>query len=359
MSGDGLVVRVRPFCGTITFEQAAGLCDLAERFGNGILDLTSRANLQIRGVAEADHDELLKVLDSLGLIDADPAVEGHRNILVPPFWTEGDLTHRLHFALLETLPRLPKLPQKMGFALDTGEMACLGKGSADFRFERDEQDRLLLRADGAPLARHVSERDAMSALVDLALWFVESGGSPQGRMGRHLETTSLPDHWTQVRPRTDEGSFPIGPNHKGTVLGAPFGKIATKDLAALLKNSGCAEIRLMLDRQVFVPLRKVKTASGFATSPSRIMQVHACPGAPFCPQATVATMEVAKRLSEKTKGSLHISGCAKGCAFPRRANTTLVGNDGHFDLVSGGFPWDAPDHRRLDPTHPNELTDLI
>ena len=45
MSGDGLVVRVRPFRAELSSDQAHGLCDLAERFGNGTLDLTSRANL--------------------------------------------------------------------------------------------------------------------------------------------------------------------------------------------------------------------------------------------------------------------------------------------------------------------------
>ncbi|MEM8578629.1 MAG: hypothetical protein AAGF60_12320, partial [Pseudomonadota bacterium] len=43
LSGDGLVVRVRPFAGSLSQAQALGLCDLAERFGSGALDLTSRA----------------------------------------------------------------------------------------------------------------------------------------------------------------------------------------------------------------------------------------------------------------------------------------------------------------------------
>ena len=52
LSGDGLVVRVRPYGGRLDATQAAGLADLAERYGNGLIDVTSRANLQIRGVSE-------------------------------------------------------------------------------------------------------------------------------------------------------------------------------------------------------------------------------------------------------------------------------------------------------------------
>ena len=52
MSGDGLVVRVRPRLARLSAAQTLGLCDLALRFGNGTIDLTNRANLQLRGVAE-------------------------------------------------------------------------------------------------------------------------------------------------------------------------------------------------------------------------------------------------------------------------------------------------------------------
>ena len=37
-SGDGLLVRIRPWCGAFTLEQAAGLSDIAARLGNGHID---------------------------------------------------------------------------------------------------------------------------------------------------------------------------------------------------------------------------------------------------------------------------------------------------------------------------------
>lgn len=52
MSGDGLIVRIRPRLGRLTREQSLGLCALSQSEGNGILDLTSRANLQMRGVQQ-------------------------------------------------------------------------------------------------------------------------------------------------------------------------------------------------------------------------------------------------------------------------------------------------------------------
>lgn len=355
MSGDGLVVRVRPFFGALSADQALGLCDLSEAFGNGMLDLTSRANLQIRGVREADHLTLLERLDNLGLIDSDPAIEAHRNVLMPPDWEEGDLTHRLYLSLLKTLPHLPSLPDKMGFALDTSVVACLAEGSADFRFELDAQGGLLLRLDGAERGRRVTEDTAMSALVEIAEWFVQSGGCARGRMRRHIPHAAVPSDWTWGLPRRAGGLAKPGTSASGTYLGAPFGKLSASNLRALFNESGASALRLLTNRTVFVKGVQVKEAAGFVIGPSRLMQVHACPGAPFCPQATVRTMDVAHQLAEVTDGTLHVSGCAKGCAFPRSASATLVGNQGQFDLVLNGSPWDAAHHSGFDPSSSSDL----
>ena len=84
MSGDGLLVRVKPRGGRLSDGQARGLAAAASRYGNGVLDLTSRANLQIRGVREDTHAPLLHALADLGLIDPDPAAEAARNVVASP-----------------------------------------------------------------------------------------------------------------------------------------------------------------------------------------------------------------------------------------------------------------------------------
>jgi precorrin-3B synthase len=52
----------------------------------------------------------------------------------------------------------------------------------------------------------------------------------------------------------------------------------------------------------------------------------------YCPQATVETRDLARRLAAHVEGRLHVSGCAKGCAHPRAADVTLTGRNGLFDL---------------------------
>jgi len=200
MSGDGLVVRVRPRMGRLDAAQVLRLCDLARTIGSGTLDLTSRANLQIRGVTERDHPALLDGLLDAGLLDDTPDLEARRNILVTPDWTGADLTERLHAGLLEALPHLPDLPAKMGIALDTGAAPLLQNASADFRFERGAGGSLILRADGADTGGAICETDAPRALQALAEWFVRSGGRAAGRMARHVAHTPLPQEFTGDAP---------------------------------------------------------------------------------------------------------------------------------------------------------------
>ncbi|MGS0753393.1 hypothetical protein ACVBEH_00715 [Roseateles sp. GG27B] len=124
-SGDGLIVRVRPALARLTLAQALGLCALAQRHGSGAIDLTSRANLQLRGVRAAEHDALLSALGGLGLLDANPLLEGRRNLLIAPFWQAGDATERLATELAARLAELPELPAKFGFAVDAGPAPLL------------------------------------------------------------------------------------------------------------------------------------------------------------------------------------------------------------------------------------------
>ncbi|HJO67563.1 MAG TPA: cobalamin biosynthesis protein CobG, partial [Sphingomonas sanguinis] len=194
MAGDGLLVRVRPPLARLTAQQAEGLCDAAKAHGNGQIDLTARANLQLRGVAEATWPALLEELQALGLVDPDPVTEGRGAILINPDWHEGDDTHAIARELRTRLVELPELPGKVGFVVDAGPAPVLMPASGDFRVERAADGGLLLRADARARGVTVTPATAVDALIRLAHWFVESGGRTAGRMARHEAV--LPD-WAQ------------------------------------------------------------------------------------------------------------------------------------------------------------------
>jgi precorrin-3B synthase len=348
-SGDGLVVRLRPLCARLEATQVAALCALAQRYGNGLIDLTNRANLQIRGVAEADHKALLEGLYSAGLLDADPALESRRNLLITPFWEAGDLTQRLAQAMLHALPDLPNLPAKFGFAVDTATAPMLQGASADIRIESSARG-LLVRADGAPKGRLVSEELAIPACLELARWFAAQCTTQRRRMAQVVQ--DLPAAWQTETPLVAAPIPELGPLPQGALVGVPFGQIDATALAHL----GCA-IRVTPWRRLLLEGAEMPDLDAFLTDPADpLLQVSACPGAPFCNVATVETRRLARDLAPRLAGPLHVSGCEKGCALSAPAAITLVGRDGKFDLVKDGCACDAPVRRGLRHTDLTCLT---
>ena len=355
MSGDGLVVRVRPRLARLDRAQALGLAALAQRFGSGVIDLTSRANLQIRGVAEADHEALLQELAQLDLLDADASLERRRNVLVTPFWQRGDLTERLTQALLAALPALPELPAKVGFAVDTGAAPLLSGASADLRFERGSAG-LILRADGAARGRPVTKRDAIPALLEMARWFDARRSDSARRMRAVVGQADLPEAWQTEAPRPAAAHPEPGSHAAGMVIGAAFGQFDATELARLLDDSEAPAIRVTPWRMLLLEGVGDVPAGPFITAPGDpLLGVDACPGAPFCASASVETRPLARKLAARLArdaagpGGLHVSGCAKGCARARPAARTLVGRDGRFDLVEDGCAGDPPNRTGLSP----------
>ena len=357
MSGDGLVVRVRPVLARLSRTQILGLCDLATQYGSGLIDLTSRANLQIRGVGEDNHEPLLQSLSALDLLEADPALEGRRNILTTPHWVEGDDSQFIATDLAARLADLPNLPAKMGFAIDAGPAPMLQANSADFRIERAANGDLILRADGSPFGHPVSRDTAVDAILEMAHWFAKTGGVANKRMAKHLALVTLPAEWTTTAPAPAGAEMTPGASNLGAVFGAAFGQIEVTALKALFKTTHATAIRVSPWRLFLLENATPIDTSDFITDAADpLLQINACPGAPFCTAASVDTRALARDLAGSISGPLHISGCAKGCAMPRPCRTTLVGRMGKFDLVRNGLPWDEP---LLTDLTPDSLTDRI
>lgn len=358
-SGDGLVVRVRPPLGRLTPPQAEGLADLALRHGRGVLELTGRANLQLRGVADAAHPALLEGLAALGLVAADAAAEGRLNIVTDPFRGLGDDRQTAIAALLAhglADPAFAGLPSKFGFVVDAGATRRLAGVSGDIRVEASG-DRLIVRADGAATGRSVAdEREAAAAALALARWFLASGGvgsDGRGRMARRLASGAPPQALAGDRPPNPAAPAPDpGPHEGGVLAAAAFGQLDARDLRALAR-CGAPVLRVTPWRMIFLPgAASLPVTEGMILAPGDPrLAVAACTGAPGCPQATVETRALAAALAPRlARGArLHVSGCAKGCAHPGPAERTLVGRAGAFDLVVGGAPWDEPRARGIAP----------
>ncbi len=348
-AGDGLLVRVRPPLGRLTAAQTLGLCAAAILHGNGEIDVTRRASLQIRGVGEAGWPALVATLIGLGLVDPDPVHDAHPAILVAPDWTPGDDSARIAAALAARHDDLPPLPDKIGFAIDAGAAPVLRDTPADFRIERGGDGRLLLRADGRETGVAIPPGGEADALVALACWFVASGGARAGRMARHA--APLPD-WARGdrRPALDGARAIPGPHALGAAYGLAFGRIDARALLALIHAGQASALRVTPWRTLILEGDVPRAAPGFLTDPADpALRIDACPGAPACPQATVETRALALRLAPLVAGRLHVSGCAKGCARSRRADVVLTGRGGTFDLAVDARAGDPPVRAGLGP----------
>jgi precorrin-3B synthase len=87
-----------------------------------------------------------------------------------------------------------------------------------------------------------------------------------------------------------------------------------------------------------------------ANDPRR--RIIACPGAPACASGFIAARAIAGEIAEsaalRNSETIHISGCAKGCAHPRPAALTIVGSEHGCGIVEHGTTRATP-HAFIDP----------
>ena len=353
-SGDGLVVRIRPRGGRLGARQASGVAELAARHGNGLIDVTNRANLQIRGVTEVSHPALIEELAHLDLLDPDSDSEARRNVLVTPFWTAGDEVHGIAAELERALATGPVgLPTKFGFAVDCGIERALANASADIRIERGATGALIVRADGTEYGRPVARSEVVKMALGLAEWFVASGGTRggRGRMAAHVGSGAMlaNEHRGEVEPARLMAAPRPGRYPAGAMVGVAFGQLTHAALAGLA--GGAHGLRLTPWRMILAEgMREMPGCEGLVTqADDPTLRVIACSGAPACRQAHANTRALAAALARHVEAdaTLHVSGCAKGCAHSGVASLTLVATYEGFDLVRNGSTRDAPALRGL------------
>lgn len=342
-TGDGLLVRVRPPLGELSRAQLLALCDAAETFGSGLIELTSRANFQLRGVTDTSWPPLMAFLVEHQLISADPEAERQPQLMLAPHWQAGDGSPTIASRLQARGNELAAMPGKVGIAIDAGKAPVLSDSAADFRVERSVEGGLLVRADGYALGSEVSDVEAaVEQLIRLTHWFVESGGWDSGRMRRHK--APLPE-WapTDTAPAPPGAKLALGSHPAGQVVGLPFGRAIASMLRDLVATESVTAVQVTPWRRLLLKGGSGPADDGLIrhNSDPRLL-MDACPGAPYCEQASVATQLLAEQLSGLKNRSVHISGCAKGCARRTPADVCLVGEAGRFNLIVNGSADSTP-----------------
>ena len=332
-SGDGLLVRVKPRASRLSADDATFLADAAARWGNGVIELTSRANLQLRGFGQEGARAFATRAVERGLAAADPAAERRRNVILGS--VVGASSVALAFALDDMLVEdstLDFLPPKFGLAVDAAD------APGDIRLSV-VGDQVHVRASaGNGIVCNLNQ--AVAATKRLLPPF--ACGRGRGRGSAYVRDHDGQPHAAERAgpPRIPNPS--PGPSRKGSgealALWPAFGHMRPATLAAIAdiaRQHGNATLHLAHTRALILP--------GVTTSPSLpegcvaepnhpALAISACIGRPGCASASVETRADAATLARAgITRRVHLSGCAKGCGRPANA-TTLIGEAGRYIL---------------------------
>jgi len=138
---NAFMLRCRIAGGFLSSRQAHGLAELAERYGAGYLDLTTRANIQIREIGARDAADVLMALADLGLTSRGAGADNIRNITATPttgfdlqeLYDVRPLVRSLYYYILNSRD-LYNLPRKFNVAFDSGGVITAAADTNDLGF---------------------------------------------------------------------------------------------------------------------------------------------------------------------------------------------------------------------------------
>ncbi|WP_049973774.1 precorrin-3B synthase [Azospirillum sp. B4] len=369
---DGLLVRLRVPGHTLPAATALAVADLARRHGNGLVDLSQRANLQIRGVTEATLPALTGALRDLGLVNGDPEAERVRNVLCSPTCGLDPACAPVHplaqalDAALSINQDLWELPAKFNFVLNGGGQAPLADAVGDIRFDALEGTDLFRVAVGGDRAGATTlgccPADAVvRTAVALARAYRSLAPGRRYRMAgliaaegtaalsRRVPLAPVPPT-PRVTPPATPPATPASRPLLDQVLGRqrgwlgvafPFGGLRAETLGALARLASTLRLTpwraLLLEGGGSGQAAAVEALGGILAANDPRLALSACSGRGACDSGlsdaradALALAKVAPHLL--AGGHIHVSACAKGCAHPGPTPVTLTARGDGYDL---------------------------
>ena len=348
-TGDGLLARIRVSDGRVDPSQLAGIASAAAKHGNGLVEVTARGNLQVRGLTPVTTPSFATAIRDLvsietGLVVETPPLAGDdpKEIADPRAFAAAiragaaSLAHRLG-------PKVTVIVDGHGqLGLDAlkADIRLVARDATHWSVTLGNAKPQLLDAEAA----HQTTIAVLSALAALG---------PEARASDLFAAAPDPQPNHSRPERAANGTITLRRGHTTTVA-LPFGQMEAAALTALATaatDAGVTTIRLaphhtlLLDNAPEALIAHAATL-GFITDPADPRRrISACIGSAGCASghlpARVLATELSARLPDPV-AHLHVSGCAKGCAHPRRAALTLVGRADGYGLVISGRAGDTP-----------------
>ncbi|MEU5852097.1 precorrin-3B synthase [Saccharopolyspora shandongensis] len=365
-AADGGLARIRVPGGVLAPPQVRAIA-AAAALGDGGAELTSRANVQVRGLPAGAEEELAAGLRTAGLLPS-ATHERVRNIIGSPSAGGRELVdvravaRELDAALCAT-PSLADLPGRFLFAVDDGSADVISLG-ADVGLLAQRADTLALVLAGVDSGVRSAPDQAAGVAIAAAEAFLAEKAA-QGRSAWRL--AELDDGARRVADRL--GADPAGPlsstkpathaqvggvaRPDGTVAvvaGAPLGRLSRDQLDIITAASDAAgELRLTPWRTVVLPgLRPDEAdrwlsdlgAHGLLVDPSSAgAGVTTCAGRPGCAKARADVRDDARRALRAPDGGalpVHWSGCERRCGRPQGRVVEVLATGAGYEVGLDG-----------------------
>ncbi|MFE6102302.1 cobalamin biosynthesis protein CobG [Streptomyces laurentii] len=395
-AADGFLARLRLPAGQLTERQVELLASVSESLGDGAVSITSRGNVELRGLADGCGAVLADRLGHGGLLPS-PTHERVRNLVASPAaGLDGHGHADVHAwareldGLLCAEPRAASLSGRFLFVLDDGRGDVAGLGGDVTLIAEPGGDFALLRVGGQ--ARRIAAADAPRAALAAALAFLDAASAAGNGAWRVRELPAGPAG--PVGPAGAEGAegavdlsgtggqavpvpppLPLGTPPAPGPLGsralsvlAPLGRLTAAQLRAL---PPAAEVRLTPWRGVVVvpeagagheagtgtdgtgPVSGPVSGSATDAQAGRLARlasyglitrpdapgagVTACTGLPGCAKSLADVRADAGRLLPAPPGGLpvHVAGCARRCGHPHGTWVDVLATGDGAYLVDG------------------------
>jgi ferredoxin-nitrite reductase len=354
LAPDGILCRLRIPGGQLTATQLEQLANFCQNFQITHLQITNRANLQLRNVPP---DTDFSPLQTAGLTGSIPGTDHLRNIMISPlagFDAQAQIDTRLLVPALDRLlsnwPDLIHLSPKFSIGLDGGERLSVRSQPNDLRFLCHDGAFHLQLADQTFRLLPQNTVQVVQALIEVYLYHVDRHLPKPPRFAKLLTqvgmeafvraiapwTTAVPnDETTEERSQT----MPVGLYGDSIALAIPLGQISVKQLrglATLVTHSGAGLLHLTPWRNLVLPgmgdlegvdreLHRLQLSRN-RDNPWRFL--IACSGSTGCASGLADVQADAQHLAQLpnlTQTTIHLSGCDKFCAHRGVSDLTLVG----------------------------------
>ena len=359
------MMRLRLPCGIMNSAQMRVLAEVVQRYGDdGNADITTRQNLQLRGIRIEDVPDIFRKLEQVGLTSIQSGMDNVRNITGSPvagidadeLFDTRDLIQQVQDLITnkgEGNPTFSNLPRKFNIAIAGCRDNSVHAEINDIAFVPAYKNEALgfnvlvggffsgKRCEAAiPLNVWVAPNDVVALCEAILLvyrdhglranrqkarlmWLIDEWGveklrtAVETQMGKALQTAAPKDEilWEKrdhigVYAQKQSGLHYVG-------LHVPVGRLHAPDmfdLARIAEVYGSSEIRLTVEQNVILtnvpdsrlePLLQEPLLERFSTAPATLSRsLVSCTGSQFCNFALIETKNRAVALIKEIEAEL-------------------------------------------------------